>query len=97
MEQATGQARDSFRKEIDDRIGRAERYVEQALPRLLDARRRRLDQLAGELSGIRSSTADLQQSLAEREAVASALQEVEREVEELVSWRPRRLGGEGSR
>ena len=97
VEQATGQARDSFRKEIDDRIGRAEGYVAQALPRLLDARRRRLDQLAGQLSGIRSSTADLQQSLAEREAAASALQEVEREVEELVSWATTALGGEGTR
>ena len=97
MEQATSQARDSFRKEIDDRVGQAERYVGQALPRLLDARRQRLDQLAGELSGIRSSTTDLQHSLAEREAAASALQEVEREVAELVSWASTADGGEGYR
>ena len=95
VEQATTHARDSFRREIDDRVGKAERYVEEALPRLLDARRRRLHQLADELSAIRSSTADLQQSLAEREAAAAALQDVEREVDDLVSWAHSAHKGEG--
>jgi hypothetical protein len=95
VEQATSHARDSFRREIDDRVGKAERYVEEALPRLLDTRRRRLDQLAGELSVIRSSTADLQQSLAERKAEAAELQDVEREIDELVSWVSSAHRGEG--
>jgi hypothetical protein len=97
VDQAVDQARDSFRTEIDDRVGRVERYLGTALPHVLDARRRRLDRLADELRGIRSSTADLQLVLAERRAAASALNEVEQEVAELVAWAAAAGGGEGIR
>jgi hypothetical protein len=59
VDRAADQAPASFRREVGDRVGRAERYLETALPQVLDARRRRLDQLADELRCIRSSTADL--------------------------------------
>jgi Dynamin family len=93
VERAADQAQASFRSEVDDRVGRAERYLETALPQVLDARRRRLDQLANELRFIKSSTADLRVVLAEREAAATAVTEIEQEVDELVAWAGARGGG----
>jgi hypothetical protein len=61
---------------------------------VLDACRRRLEQLADELRCIRSSTADLLMVLAERAGAALALGKIEREVDELVALADTRGGGE---
>jgi hypothetical protein len=60
---------------------------------VLDACRRRLEQIADELRCIRSSTADLLVVLAEREGAAVALGKIELEVDELVALTDTRGGG----
>ncbi len=86
VDAAADQARATFRRELDERLKAGEAYVEQTLPRLLDARRTELARLADELAKIRSSSADLRAVLAERRASASALHGVEAEIEQLVAW-----------
>jgi hypothetical protein len=96
VDEAADQARAALRREIDNRLRNGEQHVDQALPHVLATRRHELSRLAAELDAITSSTADLRGALADRRASATALQGVEREIDELVSWasaaRGRRAG-----
>ena len=96
VDEASDRARAALRREIDNRLRNGQQYVDQALPHVLATRRHELGRLAAELDAITSSSVDLRAALADRRASATALQGVEREIDELVSWasaaRGRRAG-----
>jgi Dynamin family len=85
VDAAAADAVATFRREIDDRVQRAESHVDTVLPNLIAGRERELTRLADELADIRRSGRDLDAALAERRAAADGLRDVEREVAELVS------------
>jgi Dynamin family len=95
VDDSAEQARVTFRRELDHRITHGEQHVERALPPLLAARRQALARLTGEMDEIKSSSSDLQAVLAERRASAAALEGIERELDELVSWASATRGRRG--